>query len=504
MFTPNGVWAIITQTNYKDLISNMKHLKFKQIKDKNFMSQRFLVFILILILSFIPITSVAKIIEFSYKDSSIKTEVSRAKGQCSILATDIAQGTYLLDLSSEIISNQIEDIAYMYHARVMIINSNLTIVKDTYIFDEERTLVDRDVIRAFNGDTISNYNSKACTAKITVPIIGNDNLIIGAVRMDVVFDTMKQMMNHVDGIITSLLIGFGLLIMILAILFSVLVTRPAYKMNKEILRITEGEKESRLNRVFLKEFDMIGNSVNQLLDKLDTIETSRETFVSDVSHELKTPMTSIKVIADSLLASYDTPLEVYKDFMIDVADEIERENKIINDLLELVKSSHSGISLNIELVNINELTELVLKRLKPIARNKNVELTLESVRPVAAQVDRVKFTLVITNIVENAIKYNIENGYVRVSINADHKFFYVDVSDSGIGIPMECKDKIFDRFYRVDKARSRETGGTGLGLSITRNIVLLHKGTIRYYSKENEGTTFTIRVPLNYVNTKNN
>ena len=110
-----------------------------------------------------------------------------------------------------------------------------------------------------------------------------------------------------------------------------------------------------------------------------------------------------------------------------------------------------------------------------------------------------KFSLAFSNLVENAIKYNVDNGWIRVSLNADHKFFYVKIADSGVGIPEDCQDQIFERFYRVDKARSRETGGTGLGLSITRNAILMHKGAIKLYSKEGEGTTFTIRIPLNYV-----
>ena len=155
--------------------------------------------------------------------------------------------------------------------------------------------------------------------------------------------------------------------------------------------------------------------------------------------------------------------------------------------------------MNITSVNMNELLEQILKRLRPIAGKKNVELIFESFRPVTAEADEVKLTLALSNLIENAIKYNIEDGWVRVSLNADHKFFFVKVADSGIGIPEGEEDLIFERFYRVDKARSRETGGTGLGLSITKNVILMHRGAIKVYSKENEGTTFTVRIPLMYL-----
>ena len=148
---------------------------------------------------------------------------------------------------------------------------------------------------------------------------------------------------------------------------------------------------------------------------------------------------------------------------------------------------------------MNELTEVILKRLRPIARKRDIEVTFESIRPVRATVDEVKISLVISNLVENAVKYNRENGWVKVVLDADHQFFTLTVSDSGVGIPEESLDHIYERFYRVDKSHSREIGGTGLGLSIARNAVVMHRGAIKVYSQPGEGTTFTVRIPLKYV-----
>ena len=232
---------------------------------------------------------------------------------------------------------------------------------------------------------------------------------------------------------------------------------------------------------------------------LRTVDQSREEFVSNVSHELKTPITSIRVLADSLMSMEEVPVELYREFMTDISDEIDRESKIIDDLLSLVKMDKAAAELNIAQVDINALVQQILKRLRPIAKKRNVELIYESIREVTADVDEVKLSLAINNLVENAVKYNIENGWVRVTLDADHKFFYIKVADSGIGIPEEYQEHIFERFYRVDKTRSRETGGTGLGLSITRNVILMHHGAIRLSSKEGEGSTFTVRIPLNYI-----
>ena len=175
-------------------------------------------------------------------------------------------------------------------------------------------------------------------------------------------------------------------------------------------------------------------------------------FVSNVSHELKTPITSIRVLADSLMGMEDAPVELYREFMVDISDEIDREGKIIDDLLSLVKMDKSSPDLNITSVSINALMEQILKRLRPIAKKRNIELVFESQREVTADVDEVKLSLALSNLVENAVKYNHEDGWVHVVLDADHKFFYVKVIDNGVGIAPEFQEHVFERFYRVDKS----------------------------------------------------
>ena len=290
-----------------------------------------------------------------------------------------------------------------------------------------------------------------------------------------------------------------LLVTVLALLISHYMMRPFRRMTKTLSEITDGYGEVTFQENVYKETQELAEALNRLLERLKVLDESRQEFVSNVSHELKTPLASMKVLADSLLTQEEVPNELYREFMQDITNEIERENVIITDLLSLVKLDRTTPDLNIMAVNVNSLLELILKRLKPIAADKNVEVVLESFRPVTAELDEVKITLAFTNLVENAIKYNHENGWVHVSLNADHKYFYVKVADSGIGIPEEDQQHVFERFYRVDKSHSREMGGTGLGLAIARNAVILHRGSIKVHSNPGEGTTFTVRIPLNYV-----
>jgi signal transduction histidine kinase len=235
-----------------------------------------------------------------------------------------------------------------------------------------------------------------------------------------------------------------------------------------------------------------------MMARLKALDDSRQDFVSNVSHELKTPLASMKVLADSLITQEDVPNEMYREFMTDIAAEIDRENKIITDLLSLVKMTRTSADMNVENVDINSVLELLLKRLGPIAAKANVQLIFESRRQVSADVDEVKLTLALSNLVENGIKYNKDGGWVKVVLDADHQYFTVEVSDSGIGIPQDDIQHIYERFYRVDKSHSREIGGTGLGLSITRSAILMHRGSINVNSEEGVGTVFKVKIPITY------
>ncbi|WP_444239903.1 sensor histidine kinase [Eshraghiella crossota] len=469
-------------------------------KDKlrKILSLKVSIFLIFLCIFFITYYSIDKIIIYGFLRKSMDETVTQVKWQSNILASDILAMDFLKNPDSDVADVEIQQMAYAYSARILIINSDYIIVKDNYIFDEGKTIVTEDVINAFKGKSHSHINYKSSSAVITTPIIDDTGKISGVIKVSISGYATIQTINYMKRI--SIAVMIALLLVFSGILVFVIykLTSPAKDMKEAILSLSDGDKNARIKKQTIKEYKDIGDAVNVLLDRLESIDGSRDEFVSNVSHELKTPMTSMKVLADSLLATENAPIEMYKEFMQDIAEEIDRENEIIGDLLNLVRTDGERAVLNIETVDVNELMEVVLKRLKPIALKNNIEIIFESMRPVTASIDRVKFIIVLTNIIENAIKYNHPEGWVKITLNADHKFFYVDVSDSGIGIPEECKDQVFERFYRVDKARSRETGGTGLGLAITKNIVLLHKGTIKFYSKENEGTTFNIRIPLNY------
>ncbi len=471
-----------------------------QVRDTIIKSLYFRIILVILCAGILPgIFAYMGIIK-AYESRAVSLRTAEIQNQCTILCDQLNSYNYLTDNSSDVVNASLTQLTNIYNGRVMIINKELTVIKDTYALDEGKTIVSENVIRCMRGESTNYYDKKNRYIEVTSPITeaGAEEIagvMLASVSTDTIEDSLRIFYTKGRGILWII----GVLMLAFSALVAYLLVQPLRKIRNDIENITEGFEDEELHVNTYRETRQISEAFNKLLGRLKMVDASREEFVSNVSHELKTPLASMKVLADSLVLQEQVPVELYQEFMEDIAKEIDRENDIINDLLTLVKMGKTAPDLNIAPVNINQLLELTLKRLKPIAEKKNVEVVLESFRPVTAEIDEVKMTLAVSNLVENAIKYNNQGGWVHVSLNADHKFFYIKVADSGIGIPKEDQDHIFERFYRVDKSHSREIGGTGLGLSIARNAVIIHRGSIKVYSSPGEGTTFTVRVPMIYV-----
>lgn len=488
------------------ILSRMKFMK----------SLRFRLFMILVIVSYVPTLLMRYGILQNYEERAVSLRIQEVENQTMILANHLASNNYLQDTSSETINAELLQLSNLYDGRVLVIDQNFNVVKDTYGISEGKTIISEEVIRCFKGKNTSSYDRDNQFIEMTTPITlsaeasgkelpmpleaGNmENQVVGVMLTSVSTDNVTTNIEILDGKASILQLLLLVLAVTLSWIISRIMVRPFEQVTASISAVKNGYETEALDVSDYSETEHIITAFNELLKRMRVLDESRQEFVSNVSHELKTPITSMKVLADSLIAQEDVPVELYKEFMTDIADEIDRENKIINDLLSLVKMDKTAADLNIESVNINELIELLLKRLRPIAGQKDIDVIYESVREVTAEVDEVKLTLAISNLVENAIKYNEEHGYVKVTLDADHQFFTIVVEDNGMGIPEESKEHIFERFYRVDKSHSRKIGGTGLGLAITRNAILMHRGAIGVESEEGKGTAFFVKIPLTYV-----
>ncbi len=470
------------------------------------------IFLILLIVGLVPCVSMRYAILQNYEQRAVNVKISDVSTQLKILANHLITYHYLQDTSSEVINAELDQLSGLYDGRVLVINNDLKIVKDTYGISENKTVISEEVIRCIKGENTSRYDKNNGYVEMTIPItetvtLGGDDkdpvkrkeIVRGVMLVSASTDSISMTMEILSrkALIVEMIVIVAMTIV--SVLAAKVLIRPFEKITEALDQAQEGYTDDPICVMDCVETEHIGDAFNRVLGRMKVLDTSRQEFVSNVSHELRTPITSMKVLADSLISQKDVPLELYQEFMADIAEEIEREDKIITDLLSLVKMDRTAADLNITEVDVNALVELIMRRLRPIAQKRDVEVVYESVRPVTAAVDEVKMTLVISNLVENAIKYNKEHGWVKVKLDADHQYFTVEVADSGIGIPAESVDHIYERFYRVDKSRSKEIGGTGLGLAITRSAILMHRGMIKVESAEGEGTTFTIRIPLKYI-----
>lgn len=463
-------------------------------------SMRVQVFSVMFLVGIIPVIIFSQVVIKSYNSQIISQKTDEIKSYGNVISNLILSSGYLSGQESNEVENEAEEVANVYQGRVVIIDQNLNIIKDTYDLEEGNIAISTEIVKCFSEPKAQYTNELGDYIQLTLPIVEpSSEQTIGALLISFSTKNLNLIEQSVNYRIIFILLVFAICILIISFFYASVLSKPLQKVTESIDEITRGDMDVSLELNTYSELITVSDSFNKMTGYIREQDTARQDFVSNVSHELKTPLASMKVLSDSLLSQEGMPEELYREFLVDITEEIERMTQIINDLLSMVKLDKNSANMSVDNTNINDLIEQLLKRLRPIAAKRNIELIYESFRPVTADVDAVKISIALNNLIENAIKYNYDDGWVRVTLNADHKFFYVKIQDSGVGIPEDVQDKVFERFYRVDKARSRETGGTGLGLALTRSAILLHRGSVKLYSKEKEGTTFTVRIPLNYI-----
>ena len=463
----------------------MKHLRIKTF-----------IRLTVIIVTVLSLTILTGLLVVSFSHNELK-EIRNAAKQKSDEIVDVLENEGLEAASSnERLKYKVEDYASDQNGRVMIIGRDYMVLMDSAKANENSYLINDKVMELMKGETEEVSYDTDDSLVIMTPVKSSDMVAGALIYKASTIEAKNNIKSQVTMSIIVLLIILAVDIIIICII-SARAVKDINDVNEKIMHNALGNLQDRLpeDEGFI-EVQVLSENYNDVLEKLSTIDQTRSEFVSNVSHELKTPITSMKVLAESVTQNEAATVDDYKEFMVDIVDEIDRETKIINDLLTLVRTDSKQDEMNFDEADINEMIETIVKTVKPLAKQRGIKLTYDSFREVTARVDAVKLSLAISNLIENAVKYNIDNGWISCSLNADKEFFYIKVADSGVGIPDDAKDRVFDRFYRVDKARSRDTGGTGLGLSITRSIVNAHKGTIKLYSESGKGTTFTVKIPL--------
>lgn len=381
--------------------------------------------------------------------------------------------------------------------RIIVVDREGVVRGDTNKEYLGRTFRHIEIQYALKGQTTSNiYNFKEYghVLYVSVPVIFN-NRIVGAILISVSINDIYRELSHINQNLYLISTVSIALIAFVSFIFLDFSFRPLERFTKAINGMTKGDFKQKVEINTNDEFKNMADAFNAMIMKLDQVDKQRNDFVANVSHELRTPISSIKLLSESLLHQNEDNISIYKEFMEDISAEADRLNNIIYELLALVDLDKEKLQINYKITYMNFLLEKIVSRMKPLAEKKYIKLTLEQDKKIQIKVDYEKIQQAIINIIDNAIKYTPEGGKVQVSLYSQGKWCVIEVRDNGIGIPENNLAQIFDRFYRVDKARSRKTGGTGLGLSISQQIVSLHQGVIEVESGVGKGSIFYIKIP---------
>ena len=352
-----------------------------------------------------------------------------------------------------------------------------------------------EVVQALLGnDTFTcSYQGGAFRSRASSPVL-YQNRIIGAVYA---YEYDREQGALLEGLQANLLrlsALIGVVVLVLSVILSRALTRKIGRLLTAIRKVREGAYSHRAEIPGRDEIAQIGQEFNSLTDRLQTTENARRRFVSDASHELKTPLAAIRLLTDSILQTDNIDPATTREFVADIGAEAERLSRITEDLLRLTRLD-SGVLEPATAVEVLPVLEQTMRMMSLVAQEKGVELTYTAAGDCTVLGTRDEIYQIIYNLTDNAVKYSPAGSTVQVSLRGTAEGVELTVADNGTGIPEEDLPRIFQRFYRVDKARSREAGGTGLGLSIVSDTVQRRGGTVEAANRPGGGAVFTVRWP---------
>ena len=455
-------------------------------------SQMMLVFVsfillLLLVINTYPIVAMRNVV-YGDKEQSMSATVSVVSSALSGLDT----------LTAENVGAVIDLLNVTENNHILITNEHRTVIYDSWGESLGTNLsASFDKLSAvFGGKLIfeSTYDTDSFNSVVCAPVMVNSS-IIGSVYMEEEDTEQADLIGSIRYRLTVISLAVGFVAIALSVVVSYALALRIRKLADAVKIVQEGDYTGHIEPMGNDEITELTHEFNAMTGILRENEQVRRRFVSDASHELKTPLASIRLLSDSILQNENIDRETTMEFVEDIGAAAERLQHMTEKLLDLSRMD-SEVAVSKETMDLAQVALRSLPMLRPLADNRQVELryeTEESVCICAAEDDLYQ---VIFNLVENAIKYNVPQGSVTVGVFREGEEAVLTVADTGIGIPEEDVPNIFSRFYRVDKARSREAGGSGLGLSIVKDAVILHGGTITVSANEPRGTVFTVRFPI--------
>lgn len=460
---------------------------FHSLQGKYVATYLLLVVAIVLVLNTYPLIMAQNMV-FSAKEASLKRQalaIGSALAVSEVLTEDgVAQAMELLD--------------DMQGTRVLVTNESGLILYDSSTL-EKRTgdyAITAEVVKALRGEDAcrSEYRQGAFRTRVAVPTVYR-GVTLGAVYLYEYDTEQAEVLLSIQSTLRYISVVICVVALVAALILSKALTRNTSRLLGGIRSVREGEYNHRIEVKGKDEMAQLAMEFNELTDRLQTIEEVRRRFVSDASHELKTPLASIRLLADSILQNSSVDMETVREFVSDIGEEADRLTRISQRLLALSRLD-ARLQRERVPVDVGQVVEKVGHMLLPLAHSAQVELRYQLQPHCMVLATQDDLYQVAFNLMENAVKYNQPGGSVNVEVAREEYWITLTVQDTGVGIPEEDLLRVFDRFYRVDKARSREAGGTGLGLSIARDTARLHGGDIMAQrGPDGVGARFTARFP---------
>ena len=373
---------------------------------------------------------------------------------------------------------------------IVITDQHGTLIYDSYSVHQNP--IPSLIKEALTGESRFNwqYSKGVMTSEAAYPIVSK-NTVIGCVYMIEEDAQQGHLLQALLAVILTTTIVLEIVVIVFSLAFAYAFSKRLSRIMTSMKTVQEGDFSHKILMNGNDELTILADEFNELSDRLQTSERKRQQFVSDASHELKTPLASIKLLAETILQN-DMDMETVREFVGDIGDEADRLNRMSQKLLDLTRGADVEPDES-EIIYMAPTVERVCRMLSTQADRSQIQIITELRNDVPVLIREDDLYRILFNLVENGIKYNIPGGKLTISLDRTEEWGILKVSDTGTVIPEDAINHIYERFYRVDKARSRATGGTGLGLAIVRNMVLRNQGRINVESTFGMVTTFTVK-----------
>ena len=407
----------------------------------------------------------------SYDQRTVSVRTAEIQNQCTILSNQLVNSDYLKTGVSDVIDTELSQLSNIYNGRVLVIDDEFRIVEDTYDLEEGKTIISEDVVKCFRGEKPASYDRKSRYIEVAVPVKKGEEPVKGMILVSVSTDSLRDNVEALQTKARIATVAISIIGIFLSAIIGMLLVRPLKRMSQSIEEMAGGYGDNYLHENAYDETERISNAFNKLWDRYKVLDASREEFVANVSHELKTPIALIQGYAEGLKEGVNDDEESRNYYCEVIVDEASKMNQMVQKLLTLNQLEFGNKTVSLERFDVVDLIRNYLQSSLLLCEQKGVQLKMEDYPPIHVWADEFGVEEVFNNYFTNAMNHVDGEKIIEVQVQPTENKVRVSVFNTGAPIPEDSIAHIWEKFYKVDKARTRAYGGSGVGLSIVKAIM---------------------------------